>query len=114
MCPEPRVPALDGWDQLTLLSPVIVPTKQTGQRSRALTRLRNSRSEGLSRSAFDSWYSAPQISSAFKVGSPSCRQAGKKKGQWALPHLTVLLGTGEGGWPGFREETYGPGSGWYK
>lgn len=70
------------WGQLTLLSPVMVPTKQAGQRSRMLTRLRKSRSGGLSRSAFDSWYSAPQISRAFSVGSPSCtsmRKEGRKR-----------------------------------
>lgn len=86
--------------QLTLLSPVMVPTKQAGQRSRALTRLRKSRSEGLSRSALDSWYSAPQISKAFRVGSPSCTSMRRKeKGHWILPSLMFLLGVA-GRWVG--------------
>lgn len=81
---------------LTLLSPVMVPTKHTGQRSRALTRLRKSRSEGLSRSALDSWYSAPQISRAFRVGSPSCTftEEAEREGPETTPKSHVLAGRG--------------------
>lgn len=95
--------------QLTLLSPVMVPTKQAGQRSRAPTRRRKSRSEGLSRSALDSWYSAPQISRAFRVGSPSCTpwRRRKEKGQW-VPKFHV----GRLGWRDFHGQTSGKRLAW--
>lgn len=84
------------WGPLTLLSPVMVPTKHAGQRSRALTQLRKSRSEGLSRSALDSWYSAPQISRAFRVGSPSCTsmEEEEREGSESTPKSRVLAGRG--------------------
>lgn len=95
------VSAADSPGQLTLLSPVMVPTKQAGQRSRVLTRLRKSRWGGLSKSAFDSWYSAPQISRAFRVGSPSCTSTGKEEGEGSVgaPKFHVLAGSG-GRWVG--------------
>lgn len=69
----------------TRLSPVMVPTTSTGQRSRLPRRCSSAASAGRSRRALDSWYSAPQISSMLSVGSPSwgvhgCQGAGRGGG----------------------------------
>lgn len=74
----------------------MLPTKQVGQRSRALTRLRKSRSGVLSRSALDSWYSAPQISRAFRVGSPSYTPVGEEEREESVgttPKSHILAGS---------------------
>ena len=53
------------------------------------------RSPALSRSAFDSWYSAPQISRAFRVGSPSCTsmREDEKEGSAVAPKSYDLAGS---------------------
>mmetsp|Transcript_15113 Transcript_15113/g.45266 ORF Transcript_15113/g.45266 Transcript_15113/m.45266 type:complete len:220 (-) Transcript_15113:903-1562(-) len=56
---------------LTTPSPVTSPTKSTWQRSRAATASRKAFASGLTNTALDSWYSAPQSSTADSVGSPT-------------------------------------------